>query len=185
MSGKLGQVYFSEEKRSPFMEMGGMRERGEYSEATAETIEMAEYVVLFTTAPRSRLSAIRCLQAYRLRWQIELLFKRWKSLCGFDRLPNERPDTIESWIYAKLLLALLMDKLGASATEVSPPIRLVGPPRIDGRRRGSSPTPSAPAPTRSATVEGHVNPLAAHRCRHPAATSRVRDRQAPRDCHAD
>ena len=152
------------------------REQGR--DATDDTIEMAEYVVLFTTAPRSRLSAIRCLQAYRLRWQIELLFKRWKSLCGFDRLPNERPDTIESWIYAKLLLALLMDKLGASATEVSPPIRLVGPPRIDGRRRTSS-------TTRSATVEGHVHPLAAHRCRHPAAASRVRDRQAPRDCHAD
>jgi hypothetical protein len=141
--------------------------------------------VLFTTAPRCRLTAIRCLEAYRLRWQIELLFKRWKSLCHFDRLPNERPDTIESWIYAKILLALLMDKLGASATELSPPIRLVGPPRIDGRRRDSSPTRSDSAPTRSATADGHVNPPAAHRRRHPAPTSRVRDRQAPRDCHVD
>lgn len=94
------------------------REQG--SHATAESIEMAEYVALFTTTPRRRLTAIRCLEAYRLRWQIELLFKRWKSLCHFDRLPNERPDTIESWIYAKMLLALLMDKLGASAAELSP-----------------------------------------------------------------
>jgi len=39
MSDRLGQVYFSEEKRSPFMEMGGMHERGEYSEATAELID--------------------------------------------------------------------------------------------------------------------------------------------------
>ncbi|MDD5168210.1 MAG: ATP-dependent zinc metalloprotease FtsH [Syntrophales bacterium] len=39
MSNKLGQVYFSEEKRSPFLDMGGMQNRGEYSEATAEAID--------------------------------------------------------------------------------------------------------------------------------------------------
>ncbi len=39
MSSRLGQVFFSEEKRSPFMEMGGMQQRGEYSEATAEKID--------------------------------------------------------------------------------------------------------------------------------------------------
>jgi len=122
------------------------REQGRH--ATAESIEMAQYVVLFTTAPRSRLTATRCLEAYRLRWQIELLFKRWKSLCHFDRLPNERPDTIESWIYAKMLLALLMDKLGASATELSPPVRLVGPPRIDLRRRSRKPASANAAATR-------------------------------------
>jgi len=39
MSAKLGQIYFSEEKRSPFLDMGGMHNRGEYSEATAEAID--------------------------------------------------------------------------------------------------------------------------------------------------
>lgn len=159
------------------------REQGRH--ATAETMEMAEYVVLFTTAPRRRLTTIRCLEAYRLRWQIELLFKRWKSLCGFDRLPNERPDTIESWIYAKMLLALLMDKLGASATELSPPVRLVGPTRIDLRRRTRNSAACSDTPTRTSAVEGHVNPLAAHRCSHPAAASRVRRRQASGDRHSD
>lgn len=118
------------------------REQGKH--ATAETIEMAEYVALFTTAPRSRLNTNRALSAYRLRWQIELQFKRCKSLCGFDRLPNERADTIESWIYAKMLLALVMDKLGAAATELSPTVRLVGPQRIDRRRRQESPPAERP-----------------------------------------
>jgi hypothetical protein len=158
------------------------REQGR--RATVESLEMAEYVLLFTTAPRGRLTATRCLQAYRLRWQIELLFKRWKSLCGFDRLPNERPDTIESWIYAKVLLALLMDKLGASATELSPPMRLVGPARIDRRRSRMRAFANA-APTRPAAVEGHVNPLASHRRSDPAAPSHHNDRQAARDRHAD
>lgn len=77
--------------------------------------ELASYVILFTTAPKSRLNAELCLELYRLRWQIELLFKRWKSLCGFDRLPNYLDETITAWLYAKVLLALLMQRMGASA----------------------------------------------------------------------
>ena len=54
-----------------------------------------------------------------LRWQVELLFKRWKSLCGFDRLPNYLDETILAWMYAKVLLALLMEQMASSA--LSPP----------------------------------------------------------------
>ena len=93
--------------------------------------EAAAYVVLFTTAPKSRLDAARCLALYRIRWQVELLFKRWKSLCGFDRLPNYLDETILAWLYAKVLLALLMQRMASSA--FSPPeqneTRAVGQPR--------------------------------------------------------
>jgi hypothetical protein len=94
--------------------------------------EVASYVVLFTTVPVSRLDAELCLELYRLRWQVELLFKRWKSLCGLDRLPNHLDETVTAWLYAKVLLALLMQRMGASA--ISPPE--LAPPR---RRRGASP----------------------------------------------
>lgn len=87
-------------------------------DATADTLEMAAYVVLFTTAD---LDAERCLEAYRLRWQIELLFKRWKSICGFDALPNERADTIQSWLAAKLLLGLIVERLAARADGANVP----------------------------------------------------------------
>jgi hypothetical protein len=59
---------------------------------------------------------------YRLRWQIELQFKRWKTLCGFDRMPNFRPDTIESWLYAKILAAVLLEKLTSLHSGVFSPI---------------------------------------------------------------
>jgi cell division protease FtsH len=39
MSEQLGQIYFSDEKRSPFLDMGGLRTRGEYSENTADLID--------------------------------------------------------------------------------------------------------------------------------------------------
>jgi hypothetical protein len=86
--------------------------------ASPASLEMASFVVLFTT---SELSAAQCFDVYRLRWQIELLFKRWKSLCHFDKLPNERADTILSWVTAKLLLGLIVDRLaGAEVGALSP-----------------------------------------------------------------
>lgn len=86
-----------------------IRELG--SKAKPEDIEAAQYVVLFTTVSASRMSAHMCIELYRLRWQVELAFKRWKSLSNFDKLPNYRDDTIISWLYGKLLLAVLMHRM--------------------------------------------------------------------------
>jgi hypothetical protein len=131
---------------------------------STEALEAAGYMTLFTTVPRERMTAERCLQAYRLRWQIELQFKRWKSLCGFDRLPNYRDDTIVAWLYAKLLLGILLDRMGSIQDELSPPARLapVEPiPRRPRRRRVT-------ASDGSSTLETHQPSLPA-RPRRPAA----------------
>ncbi|MSP26466.1 MAG: hypothetical protein EXR75_15210 [Myxococcales bacterium] len=132
--------------------------RREYgSETTAEQLEAASFVALFTTVPRRRMSTQRCLDAYQLRWQIELQFKRWKSLCNFDELPNYRDDTILAWLYTKVLLGLLMDRMASSAKEVFPPDRFA---RRDGRRRsGGKPPDTHP---RTTAVEDHIDPLARH-----------------------
>ena len=95
------------------------REHG--SHASAEDLEAAHYVVLFTTVPVERMSATMCLELYRLRWQVELTFKRWKSLCHFDRLPNRRDDTILTWLYGKLLLAVLLQRMATGASALFPP----------------------------------------------------------------
>jgi hypothetical protein len=88
----------------------------------ADTLEAAGYVVVFTTTSKERLSAAQCVELYRLRWQVELQIKRWKSICGFDRMPNFRDDTIVSWLYAKMLAAVLLEKLTSLHSEVFPPI---------------------------------------------------------------
>jgi hypothetical protein len=113
------------------------REQGT-SHVTKESLEAAEYIVLFTTVSGTRMNATHCLAAYRLRWQIELQFKRWKSLCGFDRLPNYRDDTIVAWLYAKVLLGILLDRMGSIRGELSPPVQLAPierPARRPRRRR--------------------------------------------------
>jgi len=157
IKGRLVAVRLPEKKA----EEARRRVRREHGkETTEEQIEAASYVALFTTAPRGRLPTKRCLQAYRLRWQIELQFKRWKSLCGLDRLPNFRGDTILAWLYTKVLLGLLMDRMSSSATEVFPPERFA---RRDGRRRSGF--AATPTPARPPAVEGHVDPVASRRCR--------------------
>ena len=96
-----------------------MRREHKAKDITAEMLEAARYMVLFTT---SRLSAFDCIELYRLRWQIELQFKRWKSLCGFDRLPNYKAETILSWIYLKVILGIVLEQMA------SPPPQEAFPP---------------------------------------------------------
>jgi hypothetical protein len=85
------------------------REQG--ADVTAESLAMAEFVMLFSTVPKDRLSTELIMELYGLRWQVELSIKRDKSIAGLDRLPNFRPDTIRSWILAKMLLTQIARKI--------------------------------------------------------------------------
>ena len=134
------------------------RLRKELGTVSDPVMEAAKYVLLFTTASRRRLDDERCLRAYRLRWQIELQFKRWKSLCGFDVLPNFRDDTTLAWLYAKVLLGALLDRMASSPIETSPP------------ERHASLSEHAPDVVRP--VEAHQHPLASAHRRRPAAHTR-------------
>jgi hypothetical protein len=96
-----------------------------------DALRFAEFVVVFTTTGASQLSAAQVLELYRARWQVELEFKRDKSLGELDQLPNFLPETIYSWICAKLLLKLIAHKI-ASQEGVFPPggVRLILLPPI-------------------------------------------------------
>ncbi|MBK5959138.1 hypothetical protein CCR97_13105, partial [Rhodoplanes elegans] len=53
-------------------------------------------------------------------WQIELAFKRLKSILHIDRLPAKDPDLARAWLHAHLLLALLVDDMIAAVGALSP-----------------------------------------------------------------
>lgn len=76
-----------------------------------ETIEGCKYVVLFTTVGEDELSLADVFSIYRLRWQIELAFKRLKSLTGFGHLPKHDPVSCRAWLYGKLLVGLLVESM--------------------------------------------------------------------------
>jgi hypothetical protein len=84
------------------------------------SIESCEYTFIFTTLPESALSARKVLELYRHRWQVELVFKRLKQILEIGNLPHKRRDRGVSWIMAKLILALLLEKLHRQAMTFSP-----------------------------------------------------------------
>jgi hypothetical protein len=98
-----------------------LKERSRKSRSTdPRTLEAAGYLLVLTSLPASTLSAAEVLEVYRFRWQIELAFKRMKSLLHLDQLPAKDPDLAKSFIFAKLLAALLIEDLTERYLSFSP-----------------------------------------------------------------
>ena len=85
-----------------------------------ETLEFARYVIVLTTFPAQDFSGAESLEWHRLRWQVEPVFKRIKSLAQLGHLPRHSDRSAKAWLYGKLLAALLVEKLIGHATVVSP-----------------------------------------------------------------
>ena len=86
----------------------------------ADTLLYAGYILVFTTVAETELSAGQVLDWYRLRWQIELVFKRFKQIAQLGHLPKNDPQSARAWLYGKMLVALLVEKLIVHARSVSP-----------------------------------------------------------------
>jgi hypothetical protein len=80
----------------------------------------AEFIILATSLPAEGYPAEPVLAVYRLRWQIELAFKRLKSLLRMDRIPTRTERASRSWLTAHLILALLCDDLSQEFLDSSP-----------------------------------------------------------------
>ena len=80
----------------------------------------AEYVVLATSLPADDYPAGEVLAVYRLRWQIELAFKRLKSLIRIDGIRTRTGAGTRCWLYAHLIVALLVDDLNRDVLEFFP-----------------------------------------------------------------
>ena len=63
--------------------------------------------MLITNVPSTRLSFDEALVLYAARWQIELLFKLWKSHAKLGISRSQKPWRILCEIYAKLLAVLV------------------------------------------------------------------------------
>jgi Transposase DDE domain len=84
------------------------------------TIAGADYVILLTSLAREEFPVDLIAALYRLRWQIELAIKRLKSILHIDRLPSKNPQLARAWLYAHLLLALLLDEIRAELGAIPP-----------------------------------------------------------------
>jgi hypothetical protein len=81
---------------------------------------LSHYLLLWTSLDAGEYPAAQVLQLYRLRWQIELVFKRLKSILGLGHLPKHTDASARAWLQAKMLLVLLVERLWEHAQRRSP-----------------------------------------------------------------
>jgi len=83
------------------------------------TLEAAGYVFVLTNLDAS-VMAEQILDLYRLRWQVEIRFKSLKSVVHLDRLPVRSFELAQTYLAAKLLVALLIEQLVFEYESFSP-----------------------------------------------------------------
>ena len=75
------------------------------------TYVAAGFILLLTNLPLDTWETARVLWLYRLRWQVELQFKRLKGVLQLDHLRAQDPRLVQSYLLAKFLGALLLEQL--------------------------------------------------------------------------
>ena len=130
------QVYFMHENKKYFgrvcvtkrSEQATIREQAHIKrqaqlkgrEASDKSLFLCNYLLIFTTLGEDDFSAKNIIRAYRLRWQIEVVFKRLKSLLELGQLHKYKAESIRAFLSGKILIALLLEKMISQAEAFSP-----------------------------------------------------------------
>lgn len=85
-----------------------------------KSLDAAQYFFLWTSLQPSSWACPEVLELYRCRWQIELAFKRMKSIMGLGHLPKRDAESCRAWLHGKLLTSLLVEALMGAAKTLSP-----------------------------------------------------------------
>jgi hypothetical protein len=75
-------------------------------EPDARSLLAAQFTILATSLDEP---AAQLFELYALRWQIEIAFKRLKSLLQIDRLEAKDPELVRTWLLAHIIAALLIE----------------------------------------------------------------------------
>ena len=70
----------------------------------------SHFVVVVTSLP-DKISPEQILAIYRMRWQIEILFKRFKSIFKGREFTARKEESVKAWFYGKLLIAIICETL--------------------------------------------------------------------------
>lgn len=74
---------------------------------SAAALALAQWTILMTNIPAEMLTLSEALVLVKVRWQIELLFKLWKSHGQLDCWRSSKPERILCEVYAKLLAMVI------------------------------------------------------------------------------
>jgi uncharacterized protein YegP (UPF0339 family) len=90
------------------------------TQAQSESLELTGYILVLTSLSAAEFSASQVLELYRCRWQVELAFKRLKSLLSAGHVPKSSDQSARAWMQAKILTSLLLERLLLEAKIFSP-----------------------------------------------------------------
>jgi len=112
-----------------------------------ETLFLAQYVIVLTTFPVEGFSPGEVLGWYRIRWQVELVFERFKQIAQLGHLPKYDDESAKAWLYGKLFTALMTERVITYAESVSPwgydLVPQAGPEPVAGVRVCLPPAPAS------------------------------------------
>ena len=137
--------------------------------AIGERNPKGEVVWLLTDLSPDELGLDQARSLYARRWQVELFFKRLKSLLDLDELPSRDGPMARPWIWAKLILAALavlttherFSPWGQPFQAHSEPMERVPvwPSRVDRSPAHRHSAPARPGPSqRSQTTKSRSQP---------------------------
>jgi hypothetical protein len=95
------------------------KKHGTKRELNPNRLEAAGYFFVFTTLDRV-FTAIQILELFRARWQVELAFKRLKSILRVGHLHKTNPESAKAWLHGKILVAFLVTALITAGRTFSP-----------------------------------------------------------------
>ncbi len=114
----LRLVAFRLSPESAGRQRAGLREsqRKQGRTPSAKALQLAGWLLLLTNAPEARLPAAMMSYVYRLRWQVELIFRQAKSVLRLDQTESAHPHRVQSEIWARLICAVLLFSWHAQAS---------------------------------------------------------------------
>ena len=77
-------------------------------EPKAEALELAGWEILLTNVPAEKLPRAVAGHLYRVRWQIELVFKQLKSVLRLDEVPSGKEDRMQCEVWARLIAGVML-----------------------------------------------------------------------------
>jgi hypothetical protein len=109
-AGPLRLVAFRLSIESAARQRQGLREsmRKQGKTPTDKALELAGWLLLITNAPALKLPSSAMAYLYRVRWQVELIFRQTKSVLRLDKSESEKTWRIQCEVWARLLAAVLL-----------------------------------------------------------------------------
>ena len=109
-SGPVRLVAFRLSQESAARQRQGLRDsmRRQGRTPSAKALQLAGWLLLVTNAPLAKLPSAMMAHLYRMRWQVELIFRQTKSVLRLDKTESGDADRIQCEIWARLLCAVLL-----------------------------------------------------------------------------